>query len=165
MNMSLNKRIRRIAIIGTAVPSKKEDNYLIGSDKKEEETNKKNIYAQKHHDGDLLAEAIIVGRKPYFAVAAPKVGNSEQVSITLQDSIQIDETTILKPPELASCINKPYTFKSEQEFHELVENTRGKSLDGLFRKVKSNWEKYMMQTTSIYQSAQQIQFSRTFRIK
>jgi hypothetical protein len=63
---------------------------------------------QKHHDGDLLAEAIIIGRKPYFAVAAPKVGNPDQVSITLQDSIQVDETTILKPPEITSYINKPY---------------------------------------------------------
>jgi hypothetical protein len=119
--------------------------YLIELDKNEEETeNKKKItYVQKHHDGDLLAEAIIIGRKAYFAVAAPKVGNPEQVSITLQESIQIDDTTILKPLELTSYINKPYTFKSEQEFNELVENTRGRTLDSLYRKVKSIWEKYI----------------------
>ena len=111
--------------------------------REKENENKKAIYLQKHHDGDLLAEAIIIGRKPYFAVAAPKVGNPEQVSITLQDSIQTDETTILRPLELASYINKPYTFKSEQEFHELVENTRGKNLDSLYGKVKSIWKKYV----------------------
>jgi hypothetical protein len=60
----------------------------------------------------------------------------------LQESIQIDETTILKPLELISYINKPYTFKSEQEFFELVENTRGKNLDSLYKKVKSIWENY-----------------------
>jgi hypothetical protein len=115
--------------------------------KKEEEEDKENdtktSYVQKYHDGDLLAEAIIIGRKPYFAVAAPKVGNPEQVSITLQNSIQIDETTTIKPLELASYINKPYTFKSQQEFDELVENTRGKTLDSLYRKVKSTWNKYV----------------------
>jgi hypothetical protein len=109
----------------------------------EESDNKKTTYVQKHHDGDLLAEAIIIGRKPYFAVAAPKVGKPEQVSVTLQDSIQIDETTILKPLELESYINKPYTFRSQQEFDELVENTRGRNLDGLYRNVKSIWEKYV----------------------
>jgi Bifunctional DNA primase/polymerase, N-terminal len=120
--------------------------YLVELDKhweEKENNNKKTSYIQKHHDGDLLAEAIIIGRKPYFAVAAPKVGNPEQVSITLQESIQIDETTILKPLELTSYINKPYTFKSVQEFHEFVEDTRGKNLDGLFRNVKSIWEKYV----------------------
>jgi hypothetical protein len=83
-------------------------------EEEDKENKKKTTYIQKHHDGDLLAEAIIIGRKPYFAVAAPKVGKAEQVSVTLQDSIQIDESTILKPPELASHINKAYTFKSER---------------------------------------------------
>ena len=115
--------------------------------KKEEEEDKENnaktTYVQKHHDGDLLAEVIMIGRRPYFAVAAPKVGNPEQVSVTLQDSIQLDDTIIIKPLELASYINKPYTFKSGQEFDELVEDTRGKNLDSLYRKVKSTWNKYV----------------------
>jgi hypothetical protein len=120
--------------------------YLVELDKhweEKENNNKKTTYIQKHHDGDLLAEAIIIGRKPYFAVAAPKVGNPEQVSITLQDSIQVDETTVLRPLELISYINKPYIFKSEQEFFELVENTWNKNLDSLYRKVKSIWKKYI----------------------
>jgi hypothetical protein len=125
--------------------SKKESRHpsLVELDKDGEEKDKKTNYIQKHHDGDLLAEAIIIGRKPYFAVAAPKVGNPDQVSITLQDSIQVDENTILRPLELTSYINKPYIFKSEQEFFELVENTRNKNLDSLYRKVKSIWEKYV----------------------
>jgi hypothetical protein len=100
------------------ITAKLQPPYPIEFDKNEEEKENKNkvTNVQKHHDGDLVAEAIIIGRKPYFAVAAPKVGNPEQISITLQDSIQVDETTILKPLELTSYINKPYTFKSEQEF-------------------------------------------------
>jgi hypothetical protein len=59
---------------------KSQPSYLVELDKhgEEKENSKKSVRTQKHHDGDLLAEAIIIGRKPYFAVAAPKVGNPEQ---------------------------------------------------------------------------------------
>jgi hypothetical protein len=53
----------------------------------------------------------VIGRKPYFAVAAPKVGNPDEVSITSQESIPIDDNTVIKPFELAAYVNKPYTFK------------------------------------------------------
>jgi hypothetical protein len=117
-----------------------------GQNKKysEKQKEKKPIYVQKYHDGeDLLAEAIIVGRKPYFAISAPKVGNPDEVSITLQDSISIDEKTVLKPFDPAAYVNQPYTFKSEQEFFEFVEKTKDENLDSLYRKVKSIWRKYI----------------------
>ena len=57
----------------------------------------------------------LLDRNSYFAVAAPNVVNLEQVSITLRDSIPIDDKTILKPFEIAAYVNKPYAFKSEQE--------------------------------------------------
>jgi hypothetical protein len=84
-----------------------------GQNKKntEKQKEKKPIYAQKYHDGDLLAEAIVIGRKPYFAVATPKVGNPDEVSITLQDSIPIDDKTVLKPFEIAAYVNEPYSFQ------------------------------------------------------
>jgi uncharacterized protein YdhG (YjbR/CyaY superfamily) len=104
---------------------------------------KRPVYAQKYHDGDLLAEAVVVGRKSYFAVATPAMGDPQQVSITLQDSIPVDDNTVLKPFEIAAYVNEPYTFKSEQEFYESVENTRDESLDSLYRKVKSIWRKYV----------------------
>jgi len=65
--------------------SKKESQHpsLVELDKNGEEKDKKTIYIQKHHDEDLLVEAIIIGCKPYFAVAVPKVGEPDQVSITL----------------------------------------------------------------------------------
>jgi hypothetical protein len=112
-------------------------------DKNNKKAKNKERYIQKYHEGDLLAEAIIVGGKPCFAVAAPKVGNPDEVSIILQESIQLDEITILKPFEFTSYINKPYIFKSKQEFDKLIEDTRGTNLDSLYRNVKSIWNKYV----------------------
>jgi hypothetical protein len=115
-----------------------------GQNKKDTEKQKeKPIYAQKYHDGDLLAEAIVIGRKPYFAVSAPKVGNPEEVTITLQESISIDEKTVLKPFEISAYVNQPYSFKSEQEFFEFVKKAKNENLDSLSRKVKSIWRKYV----------------------
>jgi hypothetical protein len=93
--------------------------------------------------GDFLAEAVIVGRKPYFAVASPKLGNPDEVSITLQESIPLDDNTALKPYELTSYINKPYFFKSKQEFEKIVDNARDKSLETYYIKSKSIWRKYV----------------------
>jgi hypothetical protein len=79
-----------------------------------------------------------------FAKAVPKVGKPDEVSsITLQDAIEVDDSTIVKPPELLSYINKPYKFKSKEEFEKLVENVKTKNLDELYRKVKSIWTKYV----------------------
>jgi hypothetical protein len=61
----------------------------------------------------------------------------------LQDSIQIDENTVMKPYELAAYVNKPYSFKSEQEFHEFVLKTKNENLDTMYKKVKSIWGKYI----------------------
>jgi len=109
----------------------------------EKQKEKKSIYAQKYHDGDLLAEAILIGRKPFFAVATPEIGNQDEVSITLQNSIPIDDKTVLKPFEIAAYVNEPYVFKSEKEFTKLVQNTKEENLDSLYRKVKSIWKKYV----------------------
>jgi hypothetical protein len=107
----------------------------------------KNIFLQRHTEENIVAEAVIIGGKPYFAVASPKVGNPDNaevsVIVSLVDAIQLDENTILKPLESISYINKPYSFKSKQEFEKLVEDTRGKSLDSIYRKVKSIWLEYI----------------------
>jgi hypothetical protein len=110
---------------------------------KQKEEKKKPIYVQKYHDGDLLAEAILIGRKPYFAVSAPKAGNPDEISITLQGSIPIDDKRVLKPFEIAAYVNEPYAFKSEQEFFEFVKKTKDENLDSLYKKVKSIWKKYV----------------------
>lgn len=104
------------------------------------EKEKRPVYAQKYHDDNLLAEAVIVGRKPCFAVAAPTMGDPQQVSITLQDSIPIDDKTVLKTFEIAVYVNEPYVFKSQQEFAEFVKKTKDENLDSLYGKVKSIWK-------------------------
>ena len=93
--------------------------------KTKEETTKEEspheIYSQKYVGNDYLAEAILIGNKPYFAVSIKRIfseidgnvdvdNNSKFPSIVLQESIPLDETTILKPTELISYLNKPYVF-------------------------------------------------------
>jgi hypothetical protein len=93
---------------GSAKGKKRQEQQEQNKKDAETQKEKKPIYAQKYHDGDLLAEAIIIGRKPYFAVAAPNVGNPDEVSIILQDSIPIDDNTVIKPFEIAAYVNEPY---------------------------------------------------------
>jgi hypothetical protein len=54
-----------------------------------------------------------------------------------------DDITVLKPFELTSYINRPYVFKSKQEFEKLVEDTKSENLDSLYKKVKQEWQKYI----------------------
>jgi hypothetical protein len=95
-----------------------------------EESSVKEIFSQKYADNDYLAEAILIGNKPYFAVSIKRGlhSNSENItdtadddnediscnnnndnnyfpSIVLQESIPLDETTILKPlASISSCL-------------------------------------------------------------
>jgi hypothetical protein len=109
------------------------------------EDSKKEITVQRYTmvDGSI-AEAVIVGTKPKFAIPIPKVGFPDQISsILLYDSIDVDEYTIIKPPSLMAYINRPYIFKSEEQFEEFAENIKTKDLDALYKKVKSIWRKYV----------------------
>jgi hypothetical protein len=105
---------------------------------------KTELYLQKYHENnDLLTEAIIIGGKPYFAIAAPKFGSPDESSIILQESIPMNESATLKPLEFISYINKPYIFKSEQEFQQFTDIAKKETLDTLYTKVKSIWKKYV----------------------
>jgi hypothetical protein len=132
-----------------------------------EESSVKEIFSQKYADNDYLAEAILIGNKPYFAVSIKRsllCSNSENIidtaddnddiscnnnnnyfpSIVLQESIPLDETTILKPLEFISYLNKPYVFESKEEFYQYVENGKNEEyLYLLFKQVKSIWKKYV----------------------
>jgi hypothetical protein len=63
--------------------------------------------------------------------------------VLLYDSLDIDEQTIVEPPGLIAYINRPYVFKSEQEFQEFVKNIKSKHLNTLYKEVKSIWRKYV----------------------
>ena len=85
---------------------------------------------QKFRPDACLAEAVIVSGKSYFAIAA-------QGGITLEKSL--DDFI---PPSAASYMNRPYVFKSKEEFDEIVEKAKHETLDTLYLKVKGQWRKY-----------------------
>jgi hypothetical protein len=90
-----------------------------------------------------LAEAIIIGQKAFFAVA--DFTNPNEVMITLKKQIELedDRKTVLKPLDLISYINKPYRFKSEEEFWSYIEKAKQETTVSLYKKVKVIWKKYV----------------------
>ena len=39
-------------------------------------------------------------------------------------------------------MNRPYVFKSKEEFDDLIENAKHETIDSLYDKVKKQWQKY-----------------------
>jgi hypothetical protein len=111
-----------------------------GNGNGKEKQKEKNVhFVQKHSEPGLLAEAVIVGGIPYFAVS-----RSSSKEITLEPSIAIDDKSEYKPFEPAAYLNEPYSFKSKKEFESCVQNARGETLDSLYKKkVKPIWSKYI----------------------
>jgi hypothetical protein len=101
---------------------------------------KKIHYLQKHSESGLLAEAVIVGGVPYFAVSRL---NSTKVTITLEESIPITDKSEYKPLEESAYLNKPYKFESAQEFNSYIDKAKSETLSSLYRKVKGIWSKYI----------------------
>ena len=101
-------------------------------------------YVQKYSQGNTLVEAVIIGNKPYFAVvdftANMDVPKFVMPAITLQEAVRPDEKTILKPE---SCSNRPYSFKSKEDFDNYIEKARHETMDSLYRKALSVWSKYI----------------------
>ena len=101
-------------------------------------------YIQKYSISEtVLAEAIIIGQKAFFAVA--DFTDPNEVKITLNKQIELDDDrkTVLKPLDLISYINKPYRFKSEDEFWGNVAKAKQETTDSLYTKVKANWKKFV----------------------
>jgi hypothetical protein len=128
-------------------------------DSKEKHDSLKEVYSQKYVGTDYLADAVLIGNKPYFAVSIKRlfgVDDGDDIttirkfpSIILQEPIPLDETTILKPPELMLYLNKPYGFKSKEEFYQSIESAKEDQTETadllytLFKEVKSIWKKYV----------------------
>ena len=57
------------------------------------------------------------------------------------------KTTILKPTESISYLNKPYVFESKEEFYQYIEDAKNNNIMKvfihLFKQVKSIWKKYI----------------------
>jgi hypothetical protein len=103
-----------------------------------EKDRKQSHFVQKYTEPGLIAEAVIVGGIPYFAVAKANYNG-----ITLEESIPIDDKSEYKPFEPSAYLNEPYRFGSKKDFERCVQDTRGETLDSLYRKVKSIWLKYI----------------------
>lgn len=101
-------------------------------------------YIQKYSISEtVLAEAIIIGQKALFAVV--DFTNPNEIRIILQKQIELDDDrkTVLKPLDLISYINKPYQFKTQDEFWSYIEKAKQKTTDTLHAKVKAIWNKYV----------------------
>ncbi|MGB7661516.1 MAG: hypothetical protein WBL67_02155 [Nitrososphaeraceae archaeon] len=104
---------------------------------KEEVDKNRYEYVQRYSDDTLLAEGIIVDKKPRFAVIRAGIGD-----VTLEKEIPLNDEkkTVLRPQDLESYINKPYVFKSEKEFYDYVDRAKGEDLDSLYSRVKTIWQ-------------------------
>jgi hypothetical protein len=143
-------------VVGTKMPSfsrdDKKDRKI--SNNKEKSKNKdddnnyeqqKEIFTQKYKGNGYLSEAVVIGTKSYFAVSSSlnKKDSEDFPNIILQESVPLDETTVLKPPEFISYLNKPYVFKSQKDFSQYLEKAKQTDLFSLFQLVKSIWKKYI----------------------
>jgi hypothetical protein len=99
-------------------------------------------FIQKYSTQTTIAESVIVAGVPYFAVARTS-GDSNAVNITLEDSIPVTGTLEYRPFQNEAYLNKPYSFKSREEFDLAIERAKGESRDTLYKKVKSIWKKYI----------------------
>ena len=114
--------------------------------KSEKEKKKKQRieYIQKYSISETaLAEAIIIWQKAFFAIS--DFGDRNEVKITLEKQIELDDDrkTVLKPLDLISYINKPYRFKSEDDFWAYIEKAKQETLDSLYKKTEVIWKKYV----------------------
>ncbi|HEU4824444.1 MAG TPA: hypothetical protein VFS97_13550 [Nitrososphaeraceae archaeon] len=110
--------------------------------KKDKEKERLAHFVQKYSkpDGSLITEAVIVGDIPYFAVART---TEKEVNVTLEDFIKISDRTEYKPFEPEAYLNKPYKFRSTEEFDDTIEKAKGETPDSLYKKVKKIWSKYI----------------------
>lgn len=99
--------------------------------------NIKNEYIQKLSNEKALAEAILIGNKPCFAVVD---FSDPDMTTDIMDSLSYNEDTRLKP-ELLN--NRPYSFKNREEFDSYIQKAENESLDSLFDRTLSIWKKYI----------------------
>lgn len=92
-------------------------------------------HLQKHSDNRVLAEAVMIGKIPYFLV-------SENGTIIPKKQI-LDGDRVIQPFVSEMYINRPYTFESLSQVEQYVEETRNETLDSLYKLVKSIWKKYI----------------------
>jgi hypothetical protein len=114
-------------------------------DKNKSDKKKTAYFTQKYSKPNIVAEAVIIADIPYFAVArtADSDNGIRTVNITLEESIPNTNKTEYKPFEVEAYLNKPYSFKSNEEFDDTIERAKHETLDSLYKKVKTIWRRYI----------------------
>ena len=115
---------------------------------KDKDKNKKHAsYFQKYTGPDYLAESVIIGNTPFFAISNATTGDiSLKKSIPISDGGDPGEDghgNEYKPFESSAYLNEPYRFESVADFNNYVERAVTETLDSLYRKVKAIWSKYI----------------------
>ncbi|MGC1134746.1 MAG: hypothetical protein WA941_18105, partial [Nitrososphaeraceae archaeon] len=100
--------------------------------------NIKKEYIQKLSNEKALAEAILIGNKPCFAVV--DFSDPYNITIGIMDSLSYSGDTRLIP-ELLN--NRPYSFRNREEFDLCVQRAKNETLDSLFDKTLALWKKYI----------------------
>ena len=115
---------------------------------------------------------------PYFAVANHKTGEitieRELVFIEGNDDDDDDggdgdrteqNKRIIRPQLAESYLSKPYSFKSKEEFHRVVDSAKLNTLDSLFLTVKNIWAKYIDADDYHLSICEQILSFLTFKVR
>lgn len=92
-------------------------------------------------DCSFLAEAVIIEDMPWFTVAET-TDKVNEVNITIEESVKIGNVEY-KPFDIEAYLNKPYVFKSHEEFDLTIEAAKKEILDTIYKKVKLVWNKYI----------------------
>jgi hypothetical protein len=114
---------------------KKDDSAKL-TEKKEEGDIRPRQFIQKFSLNDMLAEAVLIGDKPYFLIAR------DNGSIDIQRSIELEDK-ILIPLDKEAYINKAYSFLSEDDVKSCIAIAKQANLDTLYHKIKLIWKKYV----------------------
>jgi hypothetical protein len=109
---------------------------LIGKKSKNKRSDKHDIaaihsYVPRYSSHDLLAEAVLIAGQPKFLVIRKDVDQ-----IYIENSIELDDN-ILFPLRKESYLSKPYSFSSENQVRELIDEARHLNLSQLYTTVKS----------------------------
>jgi hypothetical protein len=116
---------------------------LIGKESKQRNSNNGNetdnqSYVIRYSSTDFLAEAVLIAGKPKFLVGKR---NGDRVSI--QNSISADGK-ILKPLRREAYLSKPYSFSSEQEVLEYLNEAKRFMLRDIYNLVKPICELFIV---------------------
>ena len=116
-----------------------------GGRSKSNDNNIKKEYIQKLSNEKALAEAILIGNKPCFAVVDfsdrdDASFHDDGPTIAIMESLSYSEDTRLVP-ELLS--NRPYSFKDKEEFYSCIEKAKTETLDSLFDNTMNKWRKFI----------------------